>query len=174
MARLWKSSVGGGRCVEFTCCPNLCCLFTGMTHYPQVTFTLPEELMGKPLLYSGLIKLLPTYPQGSSSVVPLTLPYQGYAGSLEALRLPARPISDLDETAAMALTTSGNALCYSPGAVPAFLNEVMDHLAKVPDVCSGGLAAEPDSMLRVSLKVLQQSPECSLRVTMAAEVPFRR
>jgi hypothetical protein len=145
----------------------------------QVTFSLPAELINKQLLYSGLVKLTPVLPteqqqhHGAGRLTPLTLPYQGFGAALSAVRLNARPKQALNAEAAQALTAEGNALCYSPGAVPSFFNDVMDQLASVPHVCSGGLARRGDDLLRVSLQALQGAPECSLRVTLAAEVPIR-
>lgn len=43
---------------------------------------------------------------------------------------------------------------------------------QVPDVCTGGLASREDDVIKVDFDVLHNHPECSLRVTLAPEVPF--
>ena len=73
-----------------------------------------------------------------------------------------------------AMRTYSNALCYSPNATPAFFFEVMDHLAKVPDVCSGGIALGDDDVVKVDLATVRAAPECSLRVTLTPEVPIQQ
>lgn len=45
---------------------------------------------------------------------------------------------------------------------------------QVPEVCSGGLALSEDQVVKVDFDVLHSSPECSLRVTLAPEVPLER
>jgi hypothetical protein len=135
-----------------------------------VTFELPGELVNKRLLYSGLIKLVPETDEGAIPVV--TVPYQGFAAQLKHLRLAARRAENSAD--GDVLHRDSNALCYSPRAVPPFYFDVMDHLAKVPKVCSGGLARGEDDVIKVDFDVLHSSPECSLRVTLAPEVPLER
>lgn len=136
---------------------------------PQVTFTLPEELKGKRLLYSGLIRLKPA---NNSSIPAVSIPYQGFAAPLKALRLSARAAQNGGD--AETLRKDANSLCYSPRVIPSFYHEVMDHLAKVPDVCTGGFATTNDTVISVDFETLRASPECSLRFTMAPEVPLER
>jgi hypothetical protein len=138
--------------------------------HPQVTFELPGELVNKRLLYSGLIKLVPTTDEGAIPAV--TVPYQGFAAQLKHLRLAARRAEK--STDGDILHRDANALCYSPRAVPSFYFDVMDHLAKVPKVCTGGLARGDDDVIKVDFDVLHSSSECSLRVTLAPEVPLER
>jgi len=135
----------------------------------QVYFTLPEGLKGKRLLYSGLIRLKPA---NNSSVPPISIPYQGFAAPLKALRLSARAAQNGAD--GEALRKHANSLCYSPHVIPSFYHEVMDHLAKVPDVCTGGFAWTNDTVIPVDFETLRESPECSLRFTMAPEVPLER
>jgi hypothetical protein len=47
-------------------------------------------------------------------------------------------------------------------------------LFQVPEVCSGGLASSDKSVLKVDFDVLRSNPECSLRFTLAPEVPLER
>jgi hypothetical protein len=94
---------------------------------PQVTFNLPEALQNKRLLFSGLIRLVPT--PGHPGVPAVTLPYQGFAAPLQHLRLAARPAENSADGDKLKKNSGG--LCYSPRATPSFYLEVMDHLAKV-------------------------------------------
>lgn len=105
------------------------------------------------------------------SVPALSVPYQGFAASLQTLRLAAQPLSNRGEDSK--LSRHSNALCYSPGVNPSFFLEVMDTMAKVPGVCSGGLAESPEHVVPVDFNVLHRSPECSLRFTLAPEVPLQ-
>lgn len=95
--------------------------------HPKVTFNLPEALQNKRLLFSGLIRLLPT--PGQPGVPAVTLPYQGFAAPLQHLRLAARPAENSADGDKLKEHSGG--LCYSPRATPSFYLEVMDHLAKV-------------------------------------------
>jgi hypothetical protein len=45
---------------------------------------------------------------------------------------------------------------------------------QVPEVCSSGLALSEDHVIKVDFDTLHKSPECSLRVTLAPEVPLDR
>ncbi|WIA37929.1 hypothetical protein OEZ86_001306 [Tetradesmus obliquus] len=134
----------------------------------KVTFSLPPALASQPLLYSGLIKLQPTDP----SLPPVVIPYQGFSQDWSGLRILAKPNSDLSPALAATLRAQQNALCYAPRSQPQIASSIIDQISSVPDVCSGGFAAEVDQQLNVSLAVLQESPECSLRVTLAPEVPL--
>jgi hypothetical protein len=134
----------------------------------QVTFSLPPALASRPLLYSGLIKLQPSDP----SLPPVVIPYQGFSQDWSSLRILAKPNATLDADLANVLRLQQNALCYAPRSQPQIPSSVIDQLAAVPEVCSGGFATEKDQQLNVSLAVLQESPECSLRVTLVPEVPL--
>jgi hypothetical protein len=92
----------------------------------QASFTLPEDLHHKRLLFSGLIKLLP---KSQPSIATLTVPYQGFAAPLKHLRLAARVAENSAD--GDTLRQHVNGLCYSPKVTPSFYYEVMDHLAKV-------------------------------------------
>jgi hypothetical protein len=134
----------------------------------QVTFSLPPALASRPLLYCGLIKLQPSEP----SLPPVVIPYQGFSQDWSSLRILAKPNSTLDADLANVLRQQQNALCYAPRSQPQIPSSVIDQLASVPEVCSGGFATERDQQLNVSLAVLQESPECSLRITLVPEVPL--
>jgi hypothetical protein len=45
---------------------------------------------------------------------------------------------------------------------------------QVPEVCSSGLALSENHVIKVDFDTLLKSPECSLRVTLAPEVPLER
>lgn len=71
------------------------------------------------------------------------------------------------------MTAAADAACYAPYSVTRFQGVIMDEKSPVPDVCSGGFASSPNTVLRVSAAVLAASPACSLRFTIAPEVPLR-
>jgi hypothetical protein len=133
-----------------------------------VTFALPPALASRPLLYSGLIKLQPS----EASQPAVVIPYQGFSQDWSGLRILAKPMSGLDPDLANLLREQQNALCYAPQSQPQIPSSVIDQLSSVPEVCSGGFAREMDQQLNVSLAVLQESPECSLRITLVPEVPL--
>eukprot|EP00775_Hariotina_reticulata_P009496 gene9496-9659_t len=155
----------------------------------KVTFSLPEELKAQPLLYSGRILLTPraagmassqqnssaTATGGLRRLVPVSVPYQGFSGPYDkTLRLMARPLSSLNQKAAAALKRYQDMLCYAPRSRPYYPNAILDSgEVQVPKVCSGGYTVSNNITLSVSLQVLRQSPECSLRIVLAPQVPIR-
>ncbi|KAF8069702.1 subtilisin-like serine protease [Scenedesmus sp. PABB004] len=141
----------------------------GATAEAQVTFTLPRELAGRPLLYSGAVRLLPS----ESGLAPLRVPVQGFGGDWAGMRLLARAGAAPDEPLLAAqLEAQANALCYAPGTAPRVAGAIMDTLSAVPAVCAGGFAARAGDVLRVSLAELRAAPECALRVTLVPEAPL--
>jgi hypothetical protein len=158
----------------------------------QVTLTLPDELKLQPMLYSGRVLLTPRAAATAleqqhaptavdtsdvpSPLVPVSIPYQGFSGSYDkTLRLLARPLSSLNQKAATALRKYQNMLCYSPRSRPIFPNAILDSSleGQVPKVCSGGYAVSDNVTLSVDLQILRQSPECSLRIVLAPQVPIK-
>ncbi|KAF6253111.1 hypothetical protein COO60DRAFT_466940 [Scenedesmus sp. NREL 46B-D3] len=134
----------------------------------KVTFSLPPALASRPLLYSGLIQLQPN----DHALPAVVVPYQGFSQDWSGLRILAKPNSRLDSDLANRLRLQQNALCYAPRSTPQIPSSVIDQLSSVPEVCSGGFATDTDQQLNVSLAVLQESPECSLRITLVPEVPL--
>jgi hypothetical protein len=102
----------------------------------------------------------------------VVIPYQGFSQDWSGLRILAKPNSGFDPDLADLLRANQNALCYAPRSQPQIPSSVIDQLSAVPEVCSGGVAREADQQLNVSLAVLQESPECSLRITLVPEVPL--
>lgn len=101
-------------------------------------------------------------------------PHQGFSQQWSDLRVLAAPRPHLNAGYARVLTETANVLCYAPHSRPVFVNAIMDSEAPVPGVCSGGFARSAHDTLEVSLAVLKASPECSLRITLAPEVPLHR
>jgi hypothetical protein len=89
----------------------------------------------------------------------------------------ARVISGSDDPAnegySMQLAESARSLCYAPSSVPSAAGNLMDYGSDLPWICDGGFAEGQATWLNVSLTVLQQSPECSLRVTLAPQIPMQ-
>lgn len=133
-----------------------------------MTFSLPESLVKRPLLYSGAIRLQPS----DASLPAVVVPYQGYSQNWSAIPILAQPNSALNANLASELRAKQNTLCYAPNSQPGIANSIMDLPNKVPDICTGGFATSVEQTLDVSLAVLQQSPECSLRVTLVPETPL--
>lgn len=100
--------------------------------------------------------------------------HQGFSQQWSNLRVLAAPRPQLNTDYARVLADAANALCYAPRSRPVFVNAIMDNEAPVPDVCRGGFAHSTSATLEVSLAVLKASPECSLRLTLAPEVPLHR
>lgn len=163
----------------------------------QVQFTLPVGLQNTPLLYSGLIRLVPvgvtnnsTTTSASSStsslgnstlrtsgfdaqLVPITIPYQGYSTAYTSLHYMARSLTNDPDAAGSSRLKYARGLCYAPNSTTYTAGAIMDFNAFVPNVCTGGYAENvPNKMLQVSLAVLQSSPACSLRITLAPQVPI--
>jgi hypothetical protein len=168
----------------------------------QVNFTLPPELQQQPLLYSGIIRLLPIIPAvGNSSrsssndsssnsteppaptrdpyasFVPLVIPYQGYSGIYSSVPIIAREMANSSDTSIRyynsQLAANARALCYAPKTKPSSQGALMDYGRSLPWVCSGGFPKAFGSWVNVSLAVLQESPQCSLRVTLAPQLPVQ-
>ncbi|WIA23997.1 hypothetical protein OEZ85_013624 [Tetradesmus obliquus] len=185
----------------------------------RLNFTLLAELTRRPLLYSGIIRLLPITTRSSSSsnsssnssgssnmtsnsnttsnstgnstdppaptpnpsviFVPLVIPYQGYSQDYRQLPIMARVINSSDDANdyydyyANQLAEHAKALCYAPRSAPSAAGNLMDYQADVPYVCDGGFAETMAMWINVSLGVLQDSPECSLRVTLAPQTPMQ-
>jgi hypothetical protein len=169
----------------------------------QVNFNLPPQLQQQPLLYSGIIRLLPIIPPASnsssnsssngttgnsteppvptpdpySSFVPLVIPYQGYSGVYSSVPIIARGMPNSGDPATDYYTTmladKARALCYAPKSKPSSQGALMDYGRSIPGVCSGGFPKTASSLVNVSLSVLQESPQCSLRVTLAPQLPMQ-
>jgi hypothetical protein len=161
-----------------------------------LNFALPAELSQQPLLYSGIIRLIPIIPANNSnnsnssssnstaaspnpydSLVPLVIPYQGYSQDYRQLPVMARVIGNTDDATrefySSQLAADSKALCYAPRSEPSAAGNLMDYGNDVQYVCDSGFGERPATQIDVSLGVLQESPECSLRVTLAPQVPMQ-
>ncbi|KAF6250541.1 peptidase S8/S53 domain-containing protein [Scenedesmus sp. NREL 46B-D3] len=113
----------------------------------------------------------------TGSFAPLVIPYQGYSQVYRRLPIMARPIADRGDPAkeyyASLLEAQARALCYAPGSEPSAAGSRVDDGAAIPGACAGGFAARQADWVDVSLAALRGSPECSLRVTLAPQVPMQ-
>lgn len=166
------------QCSDSQLAPWLISPSSHCTCWLQVTFTLPAALQARPLLFSGLIRLLPAAPSGASGAVrppPLSVPYQGYSGAWSALTLLARVNEPLSLRYSMELTEKAPALCYTPGDVMQHVGMRYDYWSPIPVACTdGGFAATKADVLNVSLAELRDTRGCSLRITLAPQAPVRR
>eukprot|EP00775_Hariotina_reticulata_P009899 gene9900-10056_t len=140
----------------------------------KVTFSFGPGLTARDLLYSGVIRLVPSL-QGdndssnSRAIFPVTVPYMGYTRDWSRMPLLAVPKSGQDNNAA--LTRFQNTLCYAPNSKPRSVGSIMDENVPVAAACTGGVATSASTVLNVSLSVLRTSPECSLRIVVVPQVP---
>lgn len=161
----------------FFCIYMLTCLC--VLCWLQATFSLPDKLANQPLLYAGYLVLTPTFQNTNSTgikrVPPISIPYQGFSSQYSNLKITASVSSNSnDEYYSPILADYANALCYAPYSVAADgPGATQDDSAFVPNVCSGGLATDVNTTMNVSLSVLQDSPACSLRITLVPEIPLK-
>lgn len=114
-------------------------------------------------------------PPKSQPILPIpqiSIPYQGFSKAYSALRVMSQPATDLaDSSESGELKQYGNMLCYAPVSQPTFPGAKHDD-SNIPYMCKQypkpGLGT-----VTVSLASLRNATACSLRVTLAPEVPMK-
>jgi len=102
---------------------------------------------------------------------PGCLHYQGYSQPWSSLPLLASNLDTADLYHSQQLQQRANALCYTPTAGSSAT--IFDLESGVPFVCDAFAASDSD-VISVSARVLRTAPACTLRLTLAPQVPIRR